>query len=99
MFLLGTQSDEPSLTGRERQVLGMVACGMSAKQIAKNMGIAPRTVERHVENCRHKLRARNKTHLVAKAVALGQLRLDTRCSDEYHSRPALSRSIPVENVA
>lgn len=66
------------LTMRERQILELAACGMSAKQIAQDVGIAPRTVERHVENVRHKLRARNKTHMIAKAVALGLLYVERR---------------------
>ena len=35
--------------------------------------IAPRTVERHGENLRNKLHARNKPHLVAKALAGGHI--------------------------
>jgi len=66
--------DKPAdLSGREREILELVAHGESSKQIAKDIGIAPRTVERHVENIRHKLRARNKTHLIAKAISFGML--------------------------
>lgn len=75
MLVFGDQVDDPNLTTRERQVMELVACGMSAKQIAQEVGIAPRTVERHIENCRHKMRARNKAHMVAKAIALGELSL------------------------
>lgn len=67
------QANDPGLTVREREILELVARGMSAKQIAQEVGIAPRTVERHIENCRHKMRARNKTHLIARAVAAGEL--------------------------
>ena len=47
--------------------------GLSSKQCAQQLGIAPRTVERHVENLRNKLNARNKPHLVAKALAAGHI--------------------------
>lgn len=35
------------LTSREREVLGLVARGMAAKQVARHLGISPKTVERH----------------------------------------------------
>jgi LuxR family transcriptional regulator, transcriptional regulator of spore coat protein len=63
----------PLLTDRERQVLECIAQGLSSKEAAQQLNIAPRTVERHVENLRNKMRARNKTHMVAKALANGQL--------------------------
>lgn len=69
-------TEEPGLTAREREILQFVAAGLSAKQVAQEIGIAPRTVERHIENLRHKMRARNKTHMIAKAVALGELHLE-----------------------
>jgi LuxR family transcriptional regulator, transcriptional regulator of spore coat protein len=67
------QQDFVALSERERQVLQCIAGGLSSKQCAQQLGIAPRTVERHVENLRNKLNARNKPHLVAKALASGHL--------------------------
>ena len=61
------------LSEREREVLQCIAQGLSSKQCAQELGIAPRTVERHVENLRNKLHARNKPHLVAKALSGGHL--------------------------
>ena len=61
------------LSEREREVLQCIAQGLSSKQCAQELGIAPRTVERHVENLRNKLNARNKPHLVAKALAGGHI--------------------------
>ena len=40
-------SSGKSLTSREREVLGLVARGMAAKQVARHLGISPKTVERH----------------------------------------------------
>ena len=65
----------PDLTHREQQVLELVAGGFSAKQIASQIGIAPRTVEGHIETVRLKMRARNKTHLVTQAVQAGVLKI------------------------
>jgi DNA-binding CsgD family transcriptional regulator len=36
-----------SLTSRESEVLALVARGMAAKQVARHLGISPKTVERH----------------------------------------------------
>jgi len=65
--------DFVALSEREREVLQCIASGLSSKQCAQELGIAPRTVERHVENLRNKLNARNKPHLVAKALAGGHI--------------------------
>lgn len=67
------QGDFITLSDRERQVLRCIADGLSSKECAQHLGIAPRTVERHVENLRNKLNARNKPHLVAKALAAGHI--------------------------
>lgn len=63
----------PLLTAREQQVLEQIAYGLSAKEVAQELDIAPRTVERHIENVRLKIRARNRTHMVTLAVELGLL--------------------------
>lgn len=59
------------LTVRETEILELVAVGLSAKEIAQRVAIAPRTVERHIENIRLKMRARNRAHLVTRAIASG----------------------------
>ena len=69
------QGTEPVLTPRESEVLELVANGLSAKEVAHQIGIAPRTVERHIENVRMKMRARNRAHMVAQAVVTGVLDL------------------------
>jgi LuxR family transcriptional regulator, transcriptional regulator of spore coat protein len=66
---------EPMLTPREREVLGLVAQGLSAKEIAGEIGIAPRTVEGHIDTVRLKVRARNKAHMVTQAVLAGVLKI------------------------
>lgn len=68
---------EPHLTFREHQILELVAMGWSAKQIALEINIAPRTVERHIENVRLKLNARNRAHLITQAIHLGLLVIET----------------------
>lgn len=63
----------PKLTTRELQILGLVALGYSAKEVAMKCGIGHRTVEVHLDTARLKLRARNRTHVVAIAIMLGML--------------------------
>lgn len=59
------------LTSREVEVLKLVAVGLSAKQVAQQLSIAPRTVERHIDHVRLKTRTRNRTHMVAHAIRAG----------------------------
>lgn len=67
--------DRPLLSVREREVLVLVAKGYSAKEVAQRTQLSPRTVEHHIENIRNKLRARNRAHIITKAVAYGELPL------------------------
>jgi non-specific serine/threonine protein kinase len=54
-----------SLTKREQQVAELVAAGLSNKDIAARLLIAPRTAETHVENCLSKLGFTTRTQLAA----------------------------------
>jgi DNA-binding CsgD family transcriptional regulator len=44
------ESDHPDLTRRQEEIAGMIARGMTNKQIARDLFIAQRTAESHVEN-------------------------------------------------
>lgn len=61
-----------ALTDREREVLQLVARGLHAKEIARELGISPRTVEVHKARVMDKLGARNVAELVRLAVATGR---------------------------
>ena len=63
------------LTVREQQILEFVAAGFSAKQVAQRIAIAPRTVERHIENIRQKMHARNTPHMISCAYTNGMLEI------------------------
>lgn len=65
----------PSLTRREVEVLELVSQGNSAKEVGGLIGIAPRTVERYIENVRLKLGARNRAHMITRAMSVGLLKL------------------------
>ena len=62
------------LSSRELEVLEQVAMGESAKQVARSLLIAPRTVEKHIDNMRLKMHARNTAHLISRAFSIGALR-------------------------
>lgn len=72
------KDDLPILSGREREVLLLIARGFSAKEVAQFTKLSPRTVEHHVENLRNKLRARNRAHIVSKALAFGAIHLNEK---------------------
>jgi ATP/maltotriose-dependent transcriptional regulator MalT len=45
----------PALTARQRQVVELIAQGLSNEEIANQLGIAPRTVKAHSDVLRQKL--------------------------------------------
>jgi DNA-binding CsgD family transcriptional regulator len=55
----------PELTGRERQVAVHVADGATDREIARNLGISPRTVHKHLEQTYRKLNLTNRAGLGA----------------------------------
>lgn len=61
------------LSGREREVLVLVASGLSDQEIAEQLVLSHHTVHRHVANIRHKLGRGTRTAAVAEAARLGLL--------------------------
>ncbi|MBV9193124.1 MAG: helix-turn-helix transcriptional regulator, partial [Solirubrobacterales bacterium] len=59
------------LSGREREVLALVASGLSDREIAEQLIVSEHTVHRHVANIRHKLGRGSRTAAVAEAARLG----------------------------
>ena len=59
------------LSGREREVLHLIAEGLSAKEIAVRLGISTKTVEAHRTSLMRKLEVRKATELVRYAVRHG----------------------------
>jgi predicted ATPase/DNA-binding CsgD family transcriptional regulator len=64
-------TDGGVLSRREREVVMMVASGMTNKQIAQRLFIAERTAEGHVERIRNKLGFRSRTEVATWAVGHG----------------------------
>jgi LuxR family transcriptional regulator, transcriptional regulator of spore coat protein len=59
------------LTAREVEVIRLLAMGLSAKQVAEQLSIAPRTVEHHIDHARLKTHTRNRVHMIAHAIHEG----------------------------
>src|SRR5690606_17985292 len=66
-----------TLTARERQIMSMVVRDKSSKQIARELGISPRTVEHHRAHIMKKMDATSLNELVIMSVICGvrELRL------------------------
>ena len=54
----------PSLTGREEEVLRLVAAGLSNRQIAERLGLRPQTVKNHVSRVFEKLDVHSRLELI-----------------------------------
>ena len=54
------------LSGREREILGLLGQGMQAANIAEKLGLSRSTVRTHVRNMLLKLKANSRTEAVAK---------------------------------
>lgn len=81
--LIAAWSPEPTprrpavdaLTPREREVLTLLADGLSNRAIGDALGISAHTVKFHVDGLLDKLSARSRTHAVVEAVRRGLLDL------------------------
>jgi two-component system response regulator DesR len=64
----------PMLTGREREILGVIAEGATNREIAAALFLSPHTVKEHTSTLYRKLGARNRADAVQRAQRLGLLR-------------------------
>jgi DNA-binding NarL/FixJ family response regulator len=60
-----------SITGREREVLTRIALGNSNKMIARDLGLSPKTVEKHRSNLMRKLQLHNAAAITMFAIRNG----------------------------
>jgi two-component system response regulator NreC len=75
---LGGSAEEAelsSLTRREREVLTLIAEGLTNKQIGERLGISPKTVARHRDNVTGKLSLSSRAELTRYAIQKGLISL------------------------
>ncbi len=69
------QAAEPELTPREAEVLQLIAEGFANKQIAAELGLSVKTVEKHRQQVMHKLNIHDIAGLVRHAAGRGIIEL------------------------
>ena len=72
--LAAVKSRQHLLTARERDILGLIATGMTNPQIAAQLVIGAGTVKTHTLNIYRKLEVANRTQAIVRAQALGLVR-------------------------
>ena len=65
---ISTQSNTPLITRREKEVLGLIADGLTNNEIAKNLFISVATVDTHRKNLLAKFECKNIASLIKLAV-------------------------------
>jgi len=66
-------ASEPVLTPREREILTLLAEGLTSPQVAERLVLSPATVRTHVQNAVSRLEASTRVQAIAIAVARGEL--------------------------
>jgi LuxR family maltose regulon positive regulatory protein len=71
-----TSAIAESLSARERDILKLIAEGLSNKEIARNLAITPETVKSHVKHIFTKLNVEKRAQAVSRAQILGLAGID-----------------------
>lgn len=85
---VGTQMQEkparPILSPRQNACLRLAATGNTSPEIARTLGISPRTVDQHIEDARARLNVRTRIEAVVLATKYGLI-VDEPFTDWYGS--------------
>jgi DNA-binding NarL/FixJ family response regulator len=73
--VLDMRATQPTLTGREHQVLQLLARGMRNKEIAAELGIGFDTASAHIKNIYAKFSVHDRTSALTEAVRRGIIRI------------------------
>lgn len=65
LVIEGATRTRMQFTSREREILSLLASGLTAKEAAIRLDISPRTIEHRIDAMKARVGARNVTHLVA----------------------------------
>ncbi len=79
-ILLSPRATEkvPTLSPREREIMNLMAEGLTAERIGEQISVSIETVRTHVRNVIRKLHARNRVHAIALALERGEIALSDR---------------------
>jgi DNA-binding CsgD family transcriptional regulator len=73
-FTVNTRAQQTlGISGRELEVLALLAAGQSNKEIARQLNLSPNTVKTHVTKLFAKLEVRRRTEAILRARELGML--------------------------
>jgi PAS domain S-box-containing protein len=61
------------LTPRQREILGLIASGLSTAEVARELTLSPETVRNHLRNASKELRTHSRVEAIAAAQRLGLL--------------------------
>jgi DNA-binding NarL/FixJ family response regulator len=75
LFARSTTEEIRILSVREREVLALLADGMSGEEVAKRLFLSPETVRTHIRNTMAKLEADTRVHAIAIALRRGEISL------------------------
>ncbi len=75
IFARSTTEEIRILSVREREVLALLADGMSGEEVAKRLFLSPETVRTHIRNTMAKLEADTRVHAIAIALRRGEISL------------------------
>jgi DNA-binding CsgD family transcriptional regulator len=63
----------PRLTSRQREILNLIASGLSTVEVARELTLSPETVRNHLRNAFRQLQAHTRVEAIATARRLGLL--------------------------
>jgi DNA-binding CsgD family transcriptional regulator len=63
----------PVLSPREREVLDLLASGLTGEEVASRLSLSPETIRTHIRNAMGKLDAHTRVHAVAIALRHGEI--------------------------
>jgi PAS domain S-box-containing protein len=64
---------DPRVTPRQREILALIASGLSTAEVARELTLSPETVRNHLRNAFRELRAHTRVEAIATAQRLGLL--------------------------
>lgn len=86
------------LSKREKEVLDLLVCGMSNKQIAFYLSISNKTVEKHIASIYRKMGVRSRVEAVARAISLAN-EAEISLEDERLPEPDAQGSRDVPHIS